>query len=278
MTEPLKPCPNPWCRSHKAKDCEIRAAQAPIVMPSKSSLERAVACPVCPIQTPWFETEAEAITAWSTRPPASDSTGAGDALLIKMKARIEAWDDEEPRDDWWAYQREYADAYRALSQPSPDAEEDNRSWLGKSIDRIDAMEEAAAYEQKHRRNLMDPQRMLWRDDVEGICRSPDMCFEYGDHARCGPCAIDQSKTCGVTPDLSVPNLPEVYRLRRELAALRDAMRDLYRGYVRLLASGRDRILFLGGECDPVDRMEEGDPVLIAAREALSTSQAGEAQK
>jgi hypothetical protein len=32
-----------------------------------------------------------------------------------MKCRLADWDEEEPRADWWAYQREYADAYAALS-------------------------------------------------------------------------------------------------------------------------------------------------------------------
>lgn len=71
-----------------------------------------------------------------------------------------------------------------------------------------------------RRIMTDPQRMIWRDDVEGICPSIDMCFEYGDHVRCGPCAIKQADSCGVETDHSVPNLPEVYRLRREIASLR----------------------------------------------------------
>jgi len=72
------------------------------------------------------------------------------------------------------------------------------------------------------RAMTDPQRMIWRDDVEGICPTPDMCFEYGDHVRCGPCAIKQADARGVQTDHSVPNLPEVYRLRRELAAALEA--------------------------------------------------------
>lgn len=64
----LEPCSNPWCPTHGATDPEIAAAEAPILMPSKSSNEWAVACPVCPIQTPWFASEAEAIAAWNQRP------------------------------------------------------------------------------------------------------------------------------------------------------------------------------------------------------------------
>ena len=70
-----------------------------------------------------------------------------------------------------------------------------------------------------RRTMTDPQRMIWRDDVEDICPSPAMCFEYGEHVRCGPCAVKQAAVRGVETDHSVPNLPEVYRLRRELASL-----------------------------------------------------------
>ena len=72
---------------------------------------------------------------------------------------------------------------------------------------------------RERRTLSDPQRLLWRDDVEGICPTPGACWEYGDHARCGPCAIKQAAAHGVETIHQVPNLPEVYRLRRQLRAM-----------------------------------------------------------
>lgn len=75
-------------------------------------------------------------------------------------------------------------------------------------------------EDKLRRTMTDPQRLLWRDDVEGICITPDLCWEYSDTVRCGPCAIEQAKRCGVESNHSLPTLPEVYRLRRWLAAMR----------------------------------------------------------
>ncbi|MCD7096902.1 hypothetical protein [Stenotrophomonas sp. MMGLT7] len=50
-------------------------------------------------------------------------------------------------------------------------------------------------------------------------------------------------------------------------------RKLYRAYVHLLESGRDRIISLGGGCDPVDVMERRDPNLREAR-ALIDQQAG----
>jgi len=86
---------------------------------------------------------------------------------------------------------------------------------------------------RDRRTLSDPQRLLWRDDVEGICPTPDLCWEYGDIARCGPCAIKQAEKFGIESNHALPNLPEVYRLRRaspqaadEIARLREERRRL----------------------------------------------------
>ncbi|QFY77343.1 hypothetical protein DUD43_06455 [Alcaligenes faecalis] len=56
------------------------------------------------------------------------------------------------------------------------------------------------------------------------------------------------------------------------ADLSKALRDLTRGYVNLLENGRDRILDLGGQCDPVDVMEASDPWLKSARAALAPAQ------
>lgn len=55
----------------------------------------------------------------------------------------------------------------------------------------------------------------------------------------------------------------------EIERLRAALRDLCRAYVGLLESGRDRITSLGGDCDSVEKMETGDPALIAAKAALN---------
>lgn len=51
-----------------------------------------------------------------------------------------------------------------------------------------------------------------------------------------------------------------------------ALKDLSRAYVRLLESGRDRIMALGGDCDPVDVMERGDPYLMQAKEAITRAE------
>lgn len=64
----IEPCPNPWCHSHKTTDAEIRSFEAPIVEPSRSSFEKRVSCPCCPMSGPWANTETEAIAAWNHRP------------------------------------------------------------------------------------------------------------------------------------------------------------------------------------------------------------------
>jgi hypothetical protein len=50
--------------------------------------------------------------------------------------------------------------------------------------------------------------------------------------------------------------------------LRTALQDLDRAYVSMMRSGYDRIIELGGDCDPPETMERGNPYLRQAREAL----------
>lgn len=63
------------------------------------------------------------------------------------------------------------------------------------------------------------------------------------------------------------------------ASLEVAMiRKLYKACVRTLEAGRDSILALGGDCDPVDRMEESDPTLREARAMLAAASKPEQQE
>jgi hypothetical protein len=66
--------------------------------------------------------------------------------------------------------------------------------------------------------LTDGQRLLRRSDVEDICPSKELCFEYGNHVRCGPCAVKQAQKHGVESDISLPFSPSEYRLKRQVRA------------------------------------------------------------
>jgi hypothetical protein len=71
-------------------------------------------------------------------------------------------------------------------------------------------------------------------------------------------------------DVTVPLFatPPASGLREENERLRKAIKRLILGYVSTMEAGRDRIMSLGGTCDPVDVMEASDPHLIEARAAL----------
>lgn len=52
-----------------------------------------------------------------------------------------------------------------------------------------------------------------------------------------------------------------------------ALKELRRQYVGLMENGRNHILNLGGDCDPVDVMERGDPYLRQAIDAIKRAEA-----
>lgn len=86
-----------------------------------------------------------------------------DLLLARMKCRLADWDEEEPRADWWAYQREYADAYAALSG---------------TTELIEALQNLATAESEYRK-LHD----LHGDDDMRTGRAWDWMRRKGDAAR-----------------------------------------------------------------------------------------------
>lgn len=63
-------------------------------------------------------------------------------------------------------------------------------------------------------------------------------------------------------------LDEHDKLRTENANATHTLRLLYSGYVRTLEVARDRIIFLGGDCDTIKEMEALDPVLREARATI----------
>lgn len=63
--------------------------------------------------------------------------------------------------------------------------------------------------------------------------------------------------------------PPAAEINRQLL---DALKMLSHKYVCLLEGGRDRIIQLGGDCDPVDVMERDDPYLKQCREAIAAAE------
>jgi len=88
------------------------------------------------------------------------------------------------------------------------------------VPRDKAAKETETKDKQIRRTMSDHGRMLWKEDVEGICPSIELCFENEDSTvRCGPCAIKQATAAGVeTQNTDHTYLPEVARLNRANAA------------------------------------------------------------
>jgi len=62
---------------------------------------------------------------------------------------------------------------------------------------------------------------------------------------------------------------------RLIAAAPELLAELKRlslAYVSLMKTGRDRIVALGGDCDPVDVMERGNPWLRSAKEVIAKAE------
>lgn len=66
---------------------------------------------------------------------------------------------------------------------------------------------------------------------------------------------------------------EIKKQRDELLAALEAMN---RAYLLLMENGRDRIIDLGGECDPLDVMERSDPALRESRAVIASVKGGAA--
>jgi hypothetical protein len=56
--------------------------------------------------------------------------------------------------------------------------------------------------------------------------------------------------------------------------LYEQLKHLYRGYVNLLETARDKIVELGGPCDRLEELEAADPYLAKARASLSAAEGG----
>lgn len=65
-------------------------------------------------------------------------------------------------------------------------------------------------------------------------------------------------------------IEEHARLQQRLAEVTDLLKHMTCSYHRALENGYDRIIFLGGDCDSVDKMENDDPFYAKARAFLAS--------
>lgn len=68
---------------------------------------------------------------------------------------------------------------------------------------------------------------------------------------------------------------EITVLKKQNDELLSALEKMNRAYVGLMENGRDRIIMLGGDCDPIDVMERSDPNLRESHAAIASAKGGD---
>lgn len=97
----------------------------------------------------------------------------------------------------------------------------------------------------------------------------ELAAEKESHASAYADALRQAEHLG----RSVARIAELEKQRDELLA---ELEKMNRAYVNLMENGRDRIIMLGGDCDPVDVMERSDPNLKESRAVIASVKGGAA--
>ena len=154
MDEVLKPCP--FCGG----EADYHSEKGPT-----GEVYGWVGCNQCDAMSCYTDTrsmqpeETHPIDAWNTRADAAPTPKADEVEAVARAVHGEL---------------SRIDAMKYLDMPDDTADRVAQAAIA-------ALDAAREKEDLVARALTDPQRMLWKDDVEGICLSVDLCFEYGDY-------------------------------------------------------------------------------------------------
>lgn len=93
-------------------------------------------------------------------------------------------------------------------------------------------------------------------------------------AGAGVCKDGEIRSFGIDESAALANAAFICKAVNNHDDLVKVLKKLSLAYVNLLETGRDRIISLGGSCDPVDVMESGDPSLRDVRAVLARVDVG----
>ena len=107
---------------------------------------------------------------------------------------------------------------------NPSVSEHMEHWEGRATK---AEARIAELEDAQRFTISDGQRLLRKCDIQGVCDTPDLCFEDADTtARCGPCASKLAAQAGVDVNFYTFSNPQAMRLSRRITALERALDEI----------------------------------------------------
>ena len=138
---------------------------------------------------------------------------------------------------------------------------DSAALLKESATTIAQLQQRIAEVERERdaaENGKDYVRKVWKARAEAAERERDALVSYIDPGG------DPVLVSRIIMN-SIENEVRAEAAEAKLAEAVEEMKALDQAYVNLLESGRDRIIFFGGTCDPVDVMEGKDPALRRAR-------------
>lgn len=104
----------------------------------------------------------------------------------------------------------------------------------------------------------------WHRNIKPASRYPVVFAGRNTH-------VAQVATRGLSDDEIEANCDLITAAPDLLAEVKRLVLD----YVNLLETGRDRIIALGGSCDPVDVMEAGSPALRRAKALIAKAEGGQ---